>query len=422
MKSYALTAVLFLSLSLPLLGQGGEEHSHPEDVPHSHPEEEEHTHATEAAGAAQGVPEGVVVQVDARSRSLLDMQIEEVPDSGSLTLTHSLYGYLMVPEHALETYALPCAGRISLKVKSAQQVSKGDVLYTLESPALMELLVELRTLQANIARCERELQAMEARLGRLAAVGSRNGELEEQLRFKQAEKEQLQQELAAGESRRRILALGAEQVDQDGLVLLVVRAHADGRVRNVGISQGSWGEQGVAVLTMSHLSAMEIMATLYGSAVPEIAAIRATIPMGRENVAVEGSWRVEEQPDPLRQTRALYFTPSHLPEGIQPGRLCRLDLYAPGDAQGTVSIPDSALVKVGVDDVVFLEVGEGRYAMVKVKAGASRRGMVTVSSLKPGQRLVVRGGYELKYILPGEGEKKKAGHFHADGKFHEGED
>ena len=60
--------------------------------------------------------------------------------------------------------------------------------------------------------------------------------------------------------------------------------------------------------------------------------------------------------------------------------------------------------------------------MVKVHAGASRRGMTPVSGLVPGQRIVVKGGAELRYLLPADGQKKKsAGHFHADGKFHEGE-
>ena len=42
--------------------------------------------------------------------------------------------------------------------------------------------------------------------------------------------------------------------------------------------------------------------------------------------------------------------------------------------------------------------------------------------LVPGQRIVVKGGAELRYLLPADGQKKKsAGHFHADGKFHERE-
>ena len=36
--------------------------------------------------------------------------------------------------------------------------------------------------------------------------------------------------------------------------------------------------------------------------------------------------------------------------------------------------------------------------------------------------LRLSGSDELKYIIPGDGEKKKAGHFHADGVFHEGDE
>lgn len=394
-----------------------------EDVPGHRDDalEHDHVHEEDLHPEAPHGQELVVVQADARSRHILNMQIETVPET-SLALTHSLYGYLTVPDHALSTYALPCAGRITLQVKTAQQVEKGDVLYILESPALTELLAGQQKIRASLARCEVEIEAMEARLSRLASVGAHNGALEEQLKFKRAEREQLQQELSADESMVKTLSMGAELVEKEGSTSLLVRAREAGTVRNVGVTQGSWGEQGTPVITMSNLEAMEIVATLYAADLPSISEVRASIPVGRENISVGGSWRLAEQPDPQKQTRALYFTPDNLPAGVQAGKLCRLDLYAEGGGQDTVSVPDSAVVKVGVDDVVFVEVEEGRYAMAKVRAGLSRRGMVPVAGLHPGQRIVVKGGYELKYILPGEGPKKKAGHFHADGKFHEGED
>ena len=156
--------------------------------------------------------------------------------------------------------------------------------------------------------------------------------------------------------------------------------------------------------------------------VPHFSAVRATIPAGREHVTVDGVWRLAEEVDAATRTRELYFNPSSIPAHVQPGQLCRLDLYDACEDHGRVSIPDSAVVKVGVDDVVFVEVAEGRFAMVKVHAGTSRRGMTPVDGLTPGQRIVVKGGYELRYIIPGDGQQRRAGHFHADGVFHEGED
>ena len=235
--------------------------------------------------------------------------------------------------------------------------------------------------------------------------------------------DQLERELEVTRTKLNILVMGAEIKPENGLPTLVVRANNDGIVRNVGITQGSWGGQGTAVVTMSNLAAMEIEGTLYGNDVPDFSTIRATRLAGRENEVLEGTWRMAEQVDEEKQTRAFYFTPAALPADARPGQLCRVDFYTDGGEKGYVNIPDSAIVKVGIDDVVFLEVKEGTFAKVKVQAGTSRRGMTPVKGLVPGQRLVVKGGYELRYLLPADGsQQKKAGHFHADGKFHEGED
>lgn len=363
----------------------------------------------------------VIVEADARARDLMNMRIETVPELTEV-LVHSLYGFLTTPDHAMRTYALPCGGRITLHVKSAQAVKKGDLLYTLQSPDIMEQEAEVIKINAEMQRCKSEMATLEQRKAELATAGTRNKDLEVELANKQAELTRQQAELTAVEARLSMLTLGGELKQQDGLTVLEVRAETDGTVRNVGVTQGSWGEQGKPIVSMSNLAEMEIATTIYGSDVPHFSAVRATIPAGREQVAVKGTWRLAEEVDATTRTRELYFNPETIPANVQPGQLCRIDLYDACEQHGKISIPDSAVVKVGVDDVVFVEVGEGKFAMMKVQAGTSRRGMTPVSGLTPGQKIVVKGGYELKYIIPGEGQKKKAGHFHADGKFHEGED
>ncbi len=403
----------------------GHTHEHGESCTHDHAAEG-HTHGTGCShhhGDSCGGGEApVLVTADAHARHISAMKIEVVPAAG-MALQHSLYGYLEVPEHVLETYSLPCGGRISLRVKSAQSVKKGDVLYTVVSPEVSALVADIRKQQAAIARCGEEISSISQRLARLKSAGTTNSDMEEQLNFKNAEKRQLERELEVSEVRLKILVMGAELTPENGLPTLVVRANHDGIVRNVGITQGSWGEQGAPVVTMSNPSAMEIVGTLYGNDVPDFTTVRATRLSGRHNEEMQGTWRMAEQVDHEKQTRSFYFTPDALPADARPGQLCRIDMYAEGGKEGYVNIPDSALVKVGIDDVVFLEVKEGTFAKVKVQAGTSRRGMTPVKGLVPGQRLVVKGGYELRYLLPADGsQQKKAGHFHADGKFHEGED
>ena len=116
--------------------------------------------------------------------------------------------------------------------------------------------------------------------------------------------------------------------------------------------------------------------------------------------------------------------PDRIPEGTHAGQLARLDLYSHDAAtEGFIPVPNSAVVKVGVNDVVFIKAGNDTFVMKKVETLPSRQGKTPVKGLMPGQTIVTKGGYELKYILPtGEaGSKKAAGHFHADGQFHEGE-
>ncbi len=374
-------------------------------------------------GTVMGGEEGevVVVRADAKSRHILNLQVEQVAEVGA-ELTHSLYGNLSIPDHALETYALPCSGRIRLHVKSAQRVKKGEVLYTLTSPAYADQVVATKNVQANLERSRAEMQVIQVRIGKLAEVGARNSELEAQLSFKLAEVHQLENDLQTSHTRLKSLAMDAQETETDGLPQLIVRAHTDGVVHNVGVTQNSWGEQGEPVITMSDPKAMEIVGSLYAADVPCIGEVRAYLPVGRENVSLKGTWRLAEQVDAATQTRRLFFTPECLPPEARPGQLCRMDVYSTPGTDDTVSIPNSAVVRVGTDDVVFVELKEGEYAVVKVRTGESRRGMTPVHGLHPGQKIVVKGGYELKYNLPQAHDNKKAGHFHADGKFHEGEE
>ena len=402
------------------------EHDAHGDHAHPHAEGEHYAHGDHAHphgehGHDHRGAQPIIVTADARARDLVNMRIETVPQT-SAVLVHSVYGYLGSQNHALQTYALPCSGRITMQVKSAQKVKQGDLLYTLQSPPIADLQAEIIRINAAINRCETEITTLDARVKELSIVGTRNKDLEVEMANKKAELEQLRQEITAQQMRLSMLTLGGNLVQQGHLAVLEIRAEADGIVRNVGITQGSWGEQGAPVLSMSHAQKMEIATSLYGSAVPAFTKIRATIPSGRECVAVEGTWRLAEETDKTTHTRELFFTPTSIPAGVQSGQLCRLDLYTEGESHGMVSIPDTAVVKVGVDDVVFVQVAEGQFAMIKVHAGTSRRGMTPVSGLTPGQKIVVRGGYELKYLIPGDGQQKKAGHFHADGKFHEGDE
>lgn len=401
-----------------------EGHEHQEGHAHAH-EGHEHSHAHEEAGHDhaghdhEGAHEEAHVHVTVTPKALhaLDMSFETVPEP-SAAPGRTLYGTLAVPPDAVHVCALPSAGRVYLKVKPAQEVKKGDVLYTLESPAIVDLAMKVETASAALRKAEAEALALETRRARLEAAGAKNGELETTIAFKRAETAALEKDLAAARAQLKSAVQDGEL--ENGT--LIVRAPADGTVGSAPLAQGAWAEQGATVLDVAARGALEWSAPLYAG--DEADAVRARLVTGKggELQTHEGTLRVGNQIDPQTQTRMLYFRPASVPEGLRAGQTARLDLLTADEADGGyISVPNSAIVKVGVDNVVFVREDERTMVMQKVETLPSRRGLTPVKGLTPGTTYVSKGGYELKYLLPSMTGKKAAGHFHADGKFHEGD-
>ncbi|WP_418684998.1 efflux RND transporter periplasmic adaptor subunit [Akkermansia sp.] len=379
----------------------------------------DHEHE-KAAEKNSGQPGDMIpVHVDEKARHSLDMRFEKVAEA-SHGAAKTLHGQMVIPPHAVTTYALPAAGRVTFNVKSAQQVRKGELLYILASPDIVEMEGNASQARAALDRAAAELGTLRERRAQLEKIGTRNSELNTSIQFKEAEIHSLRAALTASNNKLKL-------VMESGVLknnLLYIYAAADGSVQSVNMTQGAWGEQGAPALVMTNKGDLEFSTTIYGADPVHYAKAQLALTSGKNTELLNGTLRVAEQVDPATQSRALYFTPDHLPEGTHAGQLARLDLYShDAVSEGFIPVPNSAVVKVGVNDVVFIKAGDDTFVMKKVETQPSRQGKTPVRGLIPGQTIVTKGGYELKYILPtGEaGSKKAAGHFHADGQFHEGE-
>ena len=413
-------------------GHDHKEHTHPDGTVctgdhdhegHQHAEgkacTDDHDHDKPSAGGAGALEDMIPLHVDEKARHSLDMRFEKVtavPHGAERTL----HGQMVIPPHAVNTYALPAAGRVTFHVKSAQQVRIGQLLYTLASPDIVEMEGAAAQAKAELNRCIADLAALKERRQTLEKIGTKNSELNTTIRFKETEEESLKAALNASENKLKLATASGELKD----TLLYVYAAADGSVQSVDMTQGAWGEQGAPALVMTNKGDLEFATTIYGTDPVHYAKAQLALTRGKNTELLDGSLRVADQVDPATQSRALYFTPDRLPEGTHAGQLARLDLYSRDSAtDGFIPVPNSAVVKVGVNDVVFIKTGEDAFVMKKVQTLPARQGKTPVKGLIPGQTIVTKGGYELKYILPaeGSGSKKAAGHFHADGQFHEGE-
>ena len=105
------------------------------------------------------------------------------------------------------------------------------------------------------------------------------------------------------------------------------------------------------------------------------------------------------------------------------GMRCAARVETAGNGDESLAVPSKSIVRVGVQSFVFVKDphdGES-FIAVAVTPGESAGGWTAIEeSLGCDTLVVTDGAYELKLAIPGE-TKKKSGHFHADGVFHEGE-
>jgi multidrug efflux pump subunit AcrA (membrane-fusion protein) len=137
-------------------------------------------------------------------------------------------------------------------------------------------------------------------------------------------------------------------------------------------------------------------------------------------------WKFTHAADAAARIQPLYLVPEELPAWAAPGRAGVLSVEVEESAPESVALPHACVVTDGLRSVVFTrDAKEGhRFSQREVTLGASDGEWGEVKGLEPGAAVVLDGAYELKLAAPasaGGGQKKAAGHFHADGQFHEGE-
>lgn len=353
-------AVLALSVGLTALAQG-HEHEHGHD----------HAKGVEVSDSA------------ARSMGLRTVRVERRRMRSTVTLT----GRMELSPDARRTVAAPLAGRLVLKVKPLQAVEKGAVLFTLSAPELGTRAQEIRVL--------------EKRLEVYRELGSANAELEAQLKLRRAERE--------------AMLNGAEEKDS----VVLVRSASAGMVESLSANEGAWVESGAAVIGLVRPQALRFRAVLAAS---EAARLREGMTVELEGV--RGSLRLGIGDSSGTVPAYALFAEGSVPKraGERASVVCVTD-----ETETPVrAVPSACLVRIGLEPTVFVrdEHDPDRYLAVKVEPGVSGGGWTEVRGLPDDDDLeVVReGAYELKLALAAQAGTKSAGHFHADGTFHEGKD
>ena len=360
-----------------------EAHTHTAPAAHSPaPGEQGHDHDDHAhAGEGRGV------EVSDAAAEAIGLTVAR-PASRRLAATHGFYGRVVADPLAAREVALPLAGFVQCLVRPHDDVSAGAPLLRLVSP--------------DAAAQAAEIQTLAARLDAVTRAGAKNAALAAELAARRAAYAAATQGLTVVDATRGTFELAAPET---------------GRVTELLCVTGGFAERGAAVLRLTARRPPVVLALVpVADARPwadglaaEVGAARGTIRLDRTRTdGLVGVWVAGLADAPL----AL-------------GETVRVTLEASTDAASVPCVPSAAVFRDGLAPAVFVRDAHDadRFVVKPVGLGASAGGWTAVTGLSAADEVVVQGVYELKQALPAlGGEKKVAGHFHADGAFHAGED
>lgn len=384
MKS--LGVFLFAAL-FAVFGRAECDHDHAHDHEHEHDhhdhEHHEHVHAHDHDHDHAQMPS---VEVSENVRAALGLRLAR-PERRRLAGLSVFTGrYELAPE-ARRAIVTPVAGRLRLSVKSFDKVAKGDLLFSVSAPDLVASADELRLLEKRLA-VYRELGAPNAAL---------------------------ENEFAVKAAARLALLSGAEETN--GVVN--VRAPSDGVIEALPATDGAWVEVGAEVVRLVTPDALRLKALVSPAEIG-----RLSDGLSCRTDKQEGELRIG-----LEAEGGLIPVYAVFPQKVVSSRVGARGSFvceADRSAEESWCVPRGAIVRVGLKSVVFLrdEHDPDRFLAHEVRPGVSAGGLTAVEGLDVDDdtEVVVEGAYELKLALPQEGAAKPAGHFHADGTFHEGED
>ena len=342
---------------------------------HDHSQHEEKHHHDDHSGA---------LTVEINEASAKNAGIETVhPRKRASGSEYAFKGrFELVPE-AREIIASPVAGKMELKVKSLKHVKKGDALFTVTSPEIVS-----RT---------KEIEILEKRLQVFRDIKTPNAELENNLSLKKSE----------------LNALLMGYTANNGTI--EVKAPKSGLVEELLELNGTWLETGSAVLKLTDTRNIR-----FKGLIPADEAARLKDLMPANVKGMNGSVRLGIGGENGLVPAYIIF--ENAPDAIIGARDTATVIIG-GSGKVETAVPDSAIVEINLVKHVFLRDShnKNRFIAVSVTTGEKSAGWTNVTGLPEGHIDVVsKGAYQLKLASSSSG-KNSAGHFHADGTFHEGD-
>ena len=233
-------------------------------------------------------------------------------------------------------------------------------------------------------------------------------------------------ELRAGDSSSA--EHGASTPRWETLQWLEIRADQASTVSALPLRAGAWVERGELLVELTDPSSVQIACRALTSDLGTLETGQrvVVVPSGRSGNsqrAQEGTLRLGVAADHKRHTLPAIVSLDEGAAWLRPGVAVFADVVVGGGAAAETAVPVEALVRDGLETVLFVRDPANADKVIRVAAelGVSDgRWTVIFGGVAPGDEVVLDGAYELK--LASTRKPDVVGHFHADGTFHEGKD
>lgn len=296
--------------------------------------------------------------------------------------------------------------RVVENPKAARTISArigGFVTYTAAAPQAVsaeERLFEFVSPEA--AAKYGELKALEARLEMLTTAGAKNAQLKTDLSIAR---------ITYAALTNGLLVVSAEE----GRFAQTVPCA--GRLLGFEVASGSYVERGAPLARLRAETEPYVLARL-----PVSEAVELSDGLSASVAGEPGTVLLDRTKNDGLIDVWFAFAADAKPK-VRIGESVQLEMRKETNGEPVLAIPTAAIFRDGIAPTVLVrdEHDEDRFVTEKVTPGRTANGWTEVTGLDDDAEVVVEGLYELRQALPSRGqEKRAAGHFHADGKFHAG--
>ena len=356
----------------------------------------------------------------------------------AVTATIAVPGHFIPQPLADVQYAAPEAGRVRMKVSPLQTVAAGDLLLELDTPAWPALQQELHAAGADALHAAASLAEAQARRdaagsagdGAIFAATVRSAEADAAAAASRQQQLLLQAANLSGISVQELTAVTDGSPAWTRLERIPLRAQAPGTVREVSVADGAWVDAGAELLhiidaTKLVFRGQALQSDLFDR-LREGQKARIRVPEGsghgRRVAPLEGTVRLGVSGDAGKRVVDVFID-------LATAGWARPDLAAIaeiGVAGGgeEVAVPRRAIIQDGLKHVFFRRDPKDPDTVIRTEAdlGATDGSYIAIrSGLGDGEEVVIDGVYQLKLASSTSGQSTKAGHFHSDGTWHDGD-